>query len=82
MIDIVQGHFSVISQLFLWLGGGTVCFLLFKRASDKRDDELEKEAEERLQAIEAERIKHVKIYPAHREFERRNNFDRSTEKDS
>lgn len=58
---------------------GFACFLAFRRASSKRDEEFKRNAEKLLDVLDAERRRHAKMYSVHREIERRSNFDRSTD---
>lgn len=56
---------------------GLVSFFAFKCHSEKRDRAFRKEAETILDALDAERKRHIKKYSVHQEIERRNKFDES-----
>ena len=66
---------------FLLLAGGLAVFYVFRYASDKRgkrDQAFKREAVKLLDALDAERRRHAKMYSVHHEIERRNIFDDST----
>lgn len=63
-------------------GFGLVSFFAFKYISEKRDSAFRKEAETILDALDAERIRHIKRYSVHQEIERRNKFDESMQEES
>lgn len=64
---------------FAFLAGGFACFFGCRYASSKRDKIFKREAEKLLDAQDAERRRHTEMYSAHREIERRNIFDSSSE---
>ena len=77
MIEIFVHKLPVFLGLF-FSACGLVCFFAFRHASDKRDEAFKREAEKLLDALDAERRKHAKMYSVHGEIERRNVFDAST----
>lgn len=59
---------------------GLILFSASRCKSTLRDRAFKKEAKELLDALDAERRKHITLYSVHREIERRRVFDDSSEK--
>jgi|GEM_PF-6439533 len=76
MIELLLQKLPVYLGFFL-LAAGLAGLFAFRRSADKRDEAFKREAVKLLDALDAERRRHTKMYSIHREIERRNVFDDS-----
>lgn len=76
MIELLLQKLPVYLGFFL-LAAGLAAFFAVRRTADKRDAAFKREAMKLLDALDAERRRHAKMYSVHREIERRNVFEDS-----